>query len=200
MAMRPNECSAHEAGARAQSQSCAATPAESAASTKAGRRMARTARAVTMARWSFWELQLAWHPTPTLHLVGLVLEEQCGRVTSAVVGVDQVARTVSTASGRRFVLQGLPGTDPDAAYVLAGLRRIGGATSERNVTAEVFPDSAASHHDSARDKARALRQVKPPRERPRLVSKTLGSPTLKGNAKLQLRNELLSADLKSTSS
>ena len=88
-------------------------------------------------RWSIWELQLAWLPERTRHLVGFVLEEQSGRVSSPVEGIDAVSRTVTSESGRAFVLAGPPGVDPDADYVMSILRRLGAVTSERNVTTEV---------------------------------------------------------------
>lgn len=90
-----------------------------------------------MTRWSVWELQLAWLQVRTRHLVGTVVEEQCGRVTSAVLTIDFVSQAATTASGRIFTLQGPPGIDPDAQYMLVGFLRLRGASGEKNVTAEV---------------------------------------------------------------
>lgn len=104
---------------------------------KRGRSRGGRRRLWHIERWSLWELQLAWLPARTKHLVGFVLEEQSGRVSSAVKGIDAVSRTVTSESGRTFVLEGPPGVDPDADYVMSILRRLGAITCERNVTAEV---------------------------------------------------------------
>jgi hypothetical protein len=90
-----------------------------------------------MTRWSCWELQLAWLKVRTRHLVGRVVETQSGRVSAAIVSIDSVSRTATTESGRNFTLQGPPGVDPDAQYLLTGLIRLRAGTDERNVTAEV---------------------------------------------------------------
>ena len=95
-----------------------------------------------IARWSFWELQLAWTPERTRHLVGLVVAQQVGRVSSAIASIDANSRTVTTETGRTFVLEGPPGVDPDAAYVLSMLRRLGAVAAERNVTTDLLTELA----------------------------------------------------------
>lgn len=95
-----------------------------------------------IAQWSIWELQLAWTPERTRHLVGLVVAQQVGRVTSTIAGIDASSRTVTTETGRTFVLEGPPGVDPDAAYVLSMLRRLGAIAGERNVTADLLMELA----------------------------------------------------------
>lgn len=97
-------------------------------------------------RWSFWELQLAWLPERTRHLVGFVSEELSGRVSSSIKAMDAVSRTVTTESSRTFVLAGPPGVDPDAVYVMSILRRLGAVRDERNVTAEVVAALATGAH------------------------------------------------------
>lgn len=97
-----------------------------------------------IARWSFWELQLAWLPERTRHLVGLVVAQQVGRVSNAIAGIDLNSRMVTTETGSTFVLEGPPGVDPDAAYVLSMLRRLGAISGERNVTADLLTELVGS--------------------------------------------------------
>jgi hypothetical protein len=98
---------------------------------------------LTMSHWSIWELQLSWLTSRTRHLVGRVVEEGCGKVSSTVVAIDAERRTVTTETGRVYVLQGPPGTDPDAAYTLHGFIRMHGASSETDVTAELVAQLAS---------------------------------------------------------
>jgi hypothetical protein len=75
------------------------------------------------------------------HFLGLILALGEGRVSSAIRTLDLEGRHGVTASGRRYRLDGPPGRDPDADYVLDLWLRGQGITPDevRDVTADLFP-------------------------------------------------------------
>lgn len=64
------------------------------------------------------------------HLCGWCLDDDEGRVSSQIVDWNPAVCHAITRSGRRYVLQGPPGRDPDAEYVLATWLALNGWTAE----------------------------------------------------------------------
>lgn len=84
--------------------------------------------------------------TGHIHVVGFNLTEGEGRVSSPLVTFDPATRIGTTKSGRRYVLQGEPGMDPDARYTFAAWCEINQVMHWDDVSAEVLahglPDKA----------------------------------------------------------
>ena len=59
-----------------------------------------------------------------------------GRISSPIVGVENGTGCLITRSGRRYVLVGGPGIDPDGLYVLRMSLRSSDITAEQDVSAE----------------------------------------------------------------
>lgn len=77
-------------------------------------------------RWSIIKVLKvpAYHEEFGFHFVGRNVEECNGAVSSKIEQFDPVTMTGVTRSGRLYRLLGLPGSDPDAEYVLSNwLRR-----------------------------------------------------------------------------
>jgi hypothetical protein len=88
---------------------------------------------IALVRWSVLETDDGQR-----HLVGARQDGLGGRVSSAVVELNVVARTGVTRSGRRYSLVGAPGFDLDADYVWNAWRRLNEVVSARNVTFDLF--------------------------------------------------------------
>lgn len=69
-----------------------------------------------------------------VHLVGWNVSSLEGRVSSTVTSFDAASSAVTTSTGRRYVLHGPPGSDPDAEYVWSRWRRINGVETWADVT------------------------------------------------------------------
>jgi len=103
----------------------------------------------------FWKIQdIAQQPNLTLvdwrvietnkeerHFIGQCLESIGGRVSSAIQDFDQKSMRGVTRSGRVYQLQGPPGMDPDAIYVLNAWLRVNKVEMTKDVTDEL-PQSA----------------------------------------------------------
>ncbi|RQS59703.1 hypothetical protein DID96_35200 [Burkholderia sp. Bp8963] len=76
----------------------------------------------------------------TLHLVGVNLVTQDGRVSTSVKQFDTERRVALTASGRRYELIGAGGYDADAEYVWNWAIRAWRIAVWTDVTAELVPD------------------------------------------------------------
>lgn len=88
---------------------------------------------LTIVRWRVIETDLNER-----HLVGYVLENSEGRVSSALEEIDSKKRIVTTRSGRVYELSGPPGFDADGQHVWQRWKRINDVKSEQDVTQEVW--------------------------------------------------------------
>lgn len=104
----------------------------------------------TLESWAAYEVQIASYDKPTRHLVGYAVQAREGRVTSAIVEVDAVARTVRTVSGRRYLLRGRPSRDPDADYVWHHWLHINDATVLSEVTDQLLAGESGARIDGER--------------------------------------------------
>lgn len=78
------------------------------------------------------------------HFVGHHDAFREGRVSTAIVSFDAELGQGVTASGRRYLLVGEPGHDPDGVWVWQNWSKANGFTNARDVTAEYLPDSKMS--------------------------------------------------------
>jgi hypothetical protein len=62
------------------------------------------------------------------------VNDQGGRVTSAIKSIDRTTRRVVTNSGRVYELVGAPGYSDDSEYVWESWQRIHGATEVRDIS------------------------------------------------------------------
>jgi len=87
---------------------------------------------VVLRSWRVYELQ-----NSDRHLVGYCDDTSEGRVTSRIVSTDPSSRTVTTQSGRIYMLAGPSGYNGDADYVWAGWCEVNSVVKVRDVTPEV---------------------------------------------------------------
>ncbi len=90
--------------------------------------------AATLLDWRIHEVQRASLDAPSPHVVGYALEAGEGRVSSAIVELDVVAKRIRTKSGRLYFLSGESARHPDADYVWNRWLRIHEATLLRELT------------------------------------------------------------------
>ena len=90
-------------------------------------------------------MQLPWLGKRTRHLVGWVVEEGSGKVSSTVVTVEPASRQVTTETGRVYTLDGPPAVHGDAQYTLHAFIRLHKAVEPTDVTAEVAAKFAAAN-------------------------------------------------------
>jgi len=69
----------------------------------------------TIIKWSIYEATFQ-NDKKSRHLVGFI-ENQFGRATSAIQKWDAINKTITTQSGRVYLLEGPTGYDGDANYV-----------------------------------------------------------------------------------
>lgn len=86
---------------------------------------------IELRHWSVYETERGER-----HFVGQTADSATGRVSSAIQRFDPDSRTGITRSGRRYVLQGGPGFDPDAMHVWNVWVMVNAVIEARNVTAE----------------------------------------------------------------
>jgi len=67
---------------------------------------------ITLQYWRVYETERGEH-----HFVGYCIENESGRVSSAIVSFDAESAAGITRSGRRYVLSGEPGFHEDALHV-----------------------------------------------------------------------------------
>jgi len=84
---------------------------------------------IEISRWRVFETE-----TGERHFVGVRAAQGTGRVSSSIIEFDILSRTGVTASGRRYVLVGEPGTDDEADYVWGLWARVNGVILARDVT------------------------------------------------------------------
>lgn len=86
---------------------------------------------VTLAHWAVYETERGER-----HFVGRCMGSGSGRVSSAIESFDVEARTGTTRSGRRYVLFGAPGHDPDGMHTWAVWKMVNDVKMEKNVTSD----------------------------------------------------------------
>jgi hypothetical protein len=91
---------------------------------------------ITLCSWRVYETERGEH-----HFVGYCVENESGRVSSAIVTFDAKVRTGVTRSGRRYVLAGEPGFDQDALYVWSVWAARYGVAETTDVTSKYLEDS-----------------------------------------------------------
>lgn len=90
---------------------------------------------VTLARWRVVEVYTKKAQVER-HFIGYNVEDQEGRVSSAIQNFDPKVAQGTTRSGRVYELIGEPGRDPDGEYVWENWARIKQFTDEKDVTTE----------------------------------------------------------------
>jgi len=98
---------------------------------------------ITLRGWRVYETERGEH-----HFVGYCVENESGRVSSAIVSFDDKSRAGITRSGRRYVLSGEPGFNQDALYVWGIWASRFGVTETKDVSDEyaMDADEGASRH------------------------------------------------------
>ncbi|MDR3383750.1 hypothetical protein [Cupriavidus basilensis] len=92
---------------------------------------------VTLSHWTVYETDRGER-----HFVGRCMDSNSGRVSSAISSFDMEARTGTTRSGRRYVLSGGPGRDPDGLHTWTLWKLLNDVKEEKNVT----PDYVSAAH------------------------------------------------------
>jgi len=95
---------------------------------------------VTLENWRVMRLTDRREPSISkVYLVGRLVPEWEGRVSSAVLHIDQAMMRARTASGRLYELTGNPGFDDDGMYVWG--RALRGSKSPAAVTCDDITDN-----------------------------------------------------------
>jgi len=87
-----------------------------------------------MMDWSVYEVSWADLPDKTQHLVGYMVRQGLGRVSSAVQAFDRDNMRIKTLSGLSIQLKGLPGFNSDADYLWIHWKTINAVKEATNVT------------------------------------------------------------------
>ncbi len=90
--------------------------------------------ATSIRHWSIKEVIYGDSEHPTQHLVGYILEEGSGRVTSAIQSFDPENLIIQTRSGNQYLLDGESGWNKHAEYVWGRWKSINDARDEQDVT------------------------------------------------------------------
>lgn len=88
---------------------------------------------VVLTRWSLLRTD-----NGDVHAIGYSVFDRWGRVSSALVAFDPSTRVAKSASGRLYELDGEPGVDGDALYVLPRWCAANGVSTYDDVTAEIL--------------------------------------------------------------
>lgn len=104
---------------------------------------------LTLDSWQVMEL-----PNGDRHLVGYCAENREGRASSAVRDID--SKTLTTGTGRIYVLRGRPGVDLDAEYVWDRWRGVNKVESWTDVTSSVWQQ----HVDATESGRTSVRRAK----------------------------------------
>jgi len=86
---------------------------------------------ITLQCWRVYETERGEH-----HFVGYCIENESGRVSSAIVSFDAKSGAGITRSGRRYVLSGEPSFDGDAEHVWSFWCLRNGVTETKDVSGE----------------------------------------------------------------
>lgn len=90
---------------------------------------------ITLRGWRVFETERGEH-----HFVGYCVENESGRVSSAITSFDAKSRTGITRSGRRYILSGEPGFDQDALHVWSFWATHNRVTESTDVSGEYVVD------------------------------------------------------------
>lgn len=112
---------------------------------------------LTLIRWQMIEVQMA-DVTPH-YLVGYCLQNNEGRVTSAVFHFNLMPLTAVTHSGRTYQLSGPPGNDRDACHVWERLAANSGITEWTDTVEQIWLAYERTQMTSAARTLRAKRAV-----------------------------------------
>ncbi|SDC62618.1 hypothetical protein SAMN05216345_10355 [Cupriavidus sp. YR651] len=99
---------------------------------------------IELRHWSVYETERGER-----HFVGQAADSATGRVSSAIQKFDRTSRVGVTRSGRRYVLQGEPGFDPDAMHVWNVWSMVNAVIEAKNVTAEYLAQDESGCNDFA---------------------------------------------------
>jgi len=91
---------------------------------------------ITLRSWRVYETERGEH-----HFVGYCVENESGRVSSAILSFDAKARAGITRSRRRYLLSGEPGFSPDALHVWSVWAARYGVTETKDVSDEYAMDA-----------------------------------------------------------
>jgi len=94
---------------------------------------------ITLRSWRVYETERGEH-----HFIGYCVENESGRVSSAIVSFDAKTRAGITRSGRRYVLSEEPGFNPDAFHVWSIWAARYGVTETKDVSDEYAVDASES--------------------------------------------------------
>jgi hypothetical protein len=72
---------------------------------------------ILIGQWAVHEIACEGSPVKTHHLVGRMVYEECGRVSSAIQSFDRGLMQLTTRSGRIYLLDGRPGRTDSAEDV-----------------------------------------------------------------------------------
>lgn len=97
--------------------------------------------AVEIVDWSIKEVLFEEDEERTRHLIGFILEEEVGRVSSAIKNFDPDQMLIQTQSGRLYKLSGEPGKNLDADYVWNFWKKANKVRFELDVTDKYFSRS-----------------------------------------------------------
>lgn len=92
---------------------------------------------VVLVRWRVYETGRGER-----HFVGTRPDRGTGRVSSAIVELDARTCVGLTRSGRRYFLEGTPGTSLEGEVTWSGWCQLNGVTSYRDVTDELLVGAA----------------------------------------------------------
>ncbi|WP_198036045.1 hypothetical protein [Cupriavidus taiwanensis] len=90
---------------------------------------------IYLRRWSVYETERGER-----HFVGQNMDGGTGRVSSAIASFDASSRTGITHSGRRYILDGCPGTDEEGLYTWAVWKKVNDVKRATNVSGEYWAD------------------------------------------------------------
>ena len=93
---------------------------------------------LVLVRWRAWEVQVPNYDAPSWHLVGVLNEEHCAKVSSALAQVSHGGDEARSKTGSVYALSGPPGVDEHAARLWAAWQRQHRVIVLRDVTTEVL--------------------------------------------------------------
>lgn len=96
---------------------------------------------VILMRWRIFETEEGER-----HFVGTRHDRGTGRVSSAIVNIDMSTRVGVTRSGRKYVLDGPPGTDVNGECTWAAWCHVNGVTRYRDVTDDLLMEGRGGLH------------------------------------------------------
>lgn len=93
---------------------------------------------VVLTNWQAFEAQLPCYESPTWHIAGDVRTRGTGTVTAALLAVVDGAGAAVSKTGRRYVLEGPPGSDAESLFAFELWRDLYESTVLREITFDVL--------------------------------------------------------------